>query len=195
VAGVAPASDTKPGLPQGYLETRRTDRAVNGTHCLFYAGVQPKNSTDATKGSSSTSSDAPQREPRNKSNARRNTTLLARGTDHLQIGHFHKKVFFRLPSRSGTVLFVVCCNCASHGYPMVHVLWEIDGRTAQSVNLATLGFYRVLIRLIALSQAAGHRGCVHRVGLPTSKLGTDNTVATTALAQANDILESISYLR
>src|ERR1700693_5057632 len=60
-----------------------------------------------TKGSSSASFDAPQREPRN--NVRRNATLLARGTDHLQIGRFHEKVFFRLPSRSGPVLFVVCC--------------------------------------------------------------------------------------
>ena len=123
--------------------------------------------THFTKGSSGASSDAPQREPRN--NASRNTTLLARGTDHLQIGHFHKEVFFRLPNRSGIVLFGVCRNCAGHGYPMVHVLWKIDGRTAQSVNLAIPGFYRVLIRLIALSQASGHRGCVRRVGLPPSE--------------------------
>jgi len=101
--------------------------------------------------------------------AYRNLTLLARGADHLQIGHFHKKVFFRLPNRSGIVLFVVCRNCAGHGYPMVDVLYEIDGRTAQSVNLAILGFYRVLIRLIALSQASSHRGCVRRVGLPPSE--------------------------
>jgi hypothetical protein len=95
--------------------------------------------------------------------------LLARGTNHFQIGHFHKKVFFRLPNRSSIVLFVVCRNCAGHGYPMVHVLYQTDGRTAQPVNLAILGFYRVLIRLIALSQASGHRGCVRRVDLPPSE--------------------------